>query len=210
VFVSNRKPPTNATEQALLQQGFAVVVVGTLLSARRLLTKPDLYADVVLLDRNLPDGCAEELLSELEQLPRQPGIVILSDNADDFYPDAVMFRAVVVSSFTSATVMGSILRKAAAGCADHTLRRFGQRYTLSLQEIEILGRLAEGSNPKTIAAEADCSLQAIYAHLARICKRTSCDSYPEVVAKLFQFSCHGLGHPMGKGALRIRKRARSQ
>jgi DNA-binding NarL/FixJ family response regulator len=211
LFAQNRRPAAAATEQALRQQGFAVVVAGSLASARRILTDPGVRVDVVLIERNLPDGCADELLSELEDLPRQPGIVILTDDADDFCPEAVMFRAVVVPTVTSPTVLGNILKVAAEDYAAHTLRRFSKRYKLSRKETAILGRLADGGSPKSIATEANCSLQTIYFCLNRICQRTSCERYPEVVAKLFQFSCHGLGHAMSKGALRMRRKtAQSQ
>jgi DNA-binding CsgD family transcriptional regulator len=89
--------------------------------------------------------------------------------------------------------LGGILKTAADGHALATIKRFSRRFKLSDKETEILSRVTDGASPKAIAAEMRCSLQAVYARLAKICARTSCDSYQEVVAKLFQFSCHGLG-----------------
>jgi DNA-binding CsgD family transcriptional regulator len=57
-----------------------------------------------------------------------------------------------------------------------------------------LDRVANGISPKQIAVEFGCSMQAVYAKLARVSTKTGCANYPEVVARLFQFSCHGLGH----------------
>ena len=191
---------TISIEQALLQLGFGVLVARSLSVVHRLLRDPNVRIDVVLLDGNLPGGRTRELLADLEEAPREPGLVVLHDRADVFCPETVMSRAVVVPVTTPAQALGNILEAAAGGCVAYTLRRFSRRYKLSRKEAATLSRLAEGVSPKAIAAEANCSLQAVYAQLARICTRTSCRSYTEVVAKLFQFSCHGLGHEMGKTA----------
>jgi hypothetical protein len=55
-------------------------------------------------------------------------------------------------------------------------------------------RVVNGSSPKEIAAALGCSIQAVYAHLTGVGMKTKCVCYKEIVAKLFQFSCHGLGH----------------
>lgn len=198
LLVEGRYPAPVSFGEALLRQGFALLVAANLRCARRVLVNPDVRIDVVLFDRNLPDGTAEDLLSELEDLPRQLGVVILADSVDAFCAEALKLRAVVVPVATPPAVLGGILKVAADGYAGTTIRRFSRRYKLSDKETEILKRVTEGASPKAIAAEMLCSLQAVYARLTKICARTSCESYQEVVAKLFQFSCHGLGREGGK------------
>lgn len=198
LVVEGRYPPPPSLGESLLRQGFAVLVASNLLRARQILMDPEIRVDVVLFDRNLPDGTAEDLLSELEALPRQLGVVILADGADEFCAEALELRAVIVPVATPPRVLGGILKVAADGYVRTTVKRFGRRYKLSKRETELLMRVTEGARPKAIAAEMRCSLQAVYARLARICTRTACESYPEVVAKMFQFSCHGLGHEGGK------------
>jgi DNA-binding NarL/FixJ family response regulator len=193
LLIEGKSPPPTSFGEALLRQGFVVLVAATLRCARRVLVDPDVRVDVVLFDRNLPDGTAEHLLSELEELPRQLGIVILADSADDFCAGALERGGVIVPVATPWSVLGGILKTAANGHAVATIKRFSRRFKLSDREIEILRRVTDGASPKAIAAEMRCSLQAVYARLAKICARTSCESYQEVVAKLFQFSCHGLG-----------------
>jgi DNA-binding NarL/FixJ family response regulator len=193
LLVEGKYPPPTSFGEALLRQGFAVLVAANLRCARRVLVDPDVRVDVVLFDHHLPDGTAEDLLSELEELPRQLGVVILADSADDFCAGALELGGVIVPVATPLGVLGGILKTAADGHALATIKRFSRRFKLSDKETEILSRVTAGASPKAIAAEMRCSLQAVYARLAKICARTSCDSYQEVVAKLFQFSCHGLG-----------------
>jgi DNA-binding NarL/FixJ family response regulator len=193
LLVEGKYPPPTSFGEALLRQGFAVLVAANLRCARRVLVDPDVRVDVVLFDHHLPDGTAEDLLSELEELPRQLGVVILADSADDFCAGVLELGGVIVPVGTPLGVLGGILKTAADGHALATIKRFSRRFKLSDKETEILSRVTDGASPKAIAAEMRCSLQAVYARLAKICARTSCDSYQEVVAKLFQFSCHGLG-----------------
>ncbi len=197
LLVAGDRPPSVSLAEVLLMQGFAVLVAANPSCARQILVDPDVRVDVVLFDRNLPDGTAEDLLSELEDLPRQLGVVILADSADDFCAEALELRAVIVPVATPPTVLAGILKVAADGYAGATVKRFSRRYKLSDKETEILKRVTEGASPKAIAAEMSCSLQAVYARLTKICARTSCESYQEVVAKLFQFSCHGIGREGG-------------
>lgn len=192
LLLEGKGPLPPSLGEALLRQGFAVLVAANLSHARQLLLGPDARVDVILYASGLPNRAAGNLLLELEGLPRQPGLVILADIADSFCSAAVEFGAVIVPSATPSKVLGDILKVAADGNAGSTVKRFSRRYKLSDRETEILTQIIQGASPKSIAAEMRCSLQAIYARLSRICVRTACASYPEVVVKLFQFSCRGL------------------
>jgi DNA-binding CsgD family transcriptional regulator len=149
------------------------------------------------LDLHLPDGRGEDLLPEIEALSRQPGIVILSDFLDEVRPDVTSYRAVLVPKTIAPAALASLLHQGASGYAQDTLIRFATKYRLTSKEVEVLGCVARGASPKQAAADLVCSVQVVYVHLAGVCARTGCASYHEVVAKLFQFSCHGLGHDAG-------------
>jgi hypothetical protein len=47
---------------------------------------------------------------------------------------------------------------------------------------------------KEIAERMNCSAPTVYGHLDRICEKTHCQDYHEVVAKLFSFACQARGH----------------
>jgi DNA-binding NarL/FixJ family response regulator len=181
-------------QQALASQGVDGTVAADLLHARRFLATAAKHVDSVLLDLILPDGRGEELLPELEALPRQPGIVVLSGAPHELRPNAATFRFMWVSESTPAPSLAAILRLSAKGYVRSTLDRFANRFRLTRSETTVLVRIADGASPKGVAIDLGCSLQAVYAHLAKISKKAGCASYHELIAALFQFSCHGLGH----------------
>jgi DNA-binding NarL/FixJ family response regulator len=162
--------------------------------ARRLLSQLGSSFDAVLLDLRLPDGRGEDLLADIEGLSPQPGIVIFSDYLHDLRPEAASYRTIQTSKQTPPALLAGILRLAAKGYAHSTLGRFAKQFGLTVRESDILNRVAGGINPKQIAVDLECSIQAVYAHLVRIGKKTDCDGYHEVVAKLFRFACQSLGH----------------
>jgi DNA-binding CsgD family transcriptional regulator len=84
---------------------------------------------------------------------------------------------------------GQALSHHEAALAQSTLSRFANCFRLTPREATILDQLAQGTSPKGIASELGVSLQAIYAKLARVNSKVGCTSYPEVIAKLFRFSC---------------------
>ena len=110
-------------------------------------------------------------------------------------PDASLYRAIWVPKSVHPPALVAIMHRVARGCAHKTLNRFARRFGLTRKETRVLDLVASGVGPKQIAANLNCSSQAVYALLARASNKTESLSYQEVVAKLFQFSCHGLGHP---------------
>jgi DNA-binding CsgD family transcriptional regulator len=139
----------------------------------------------------LPDGRGEELLPDLDQLSRQPGLVIFSSFLDEIRPEATSYRPILVPKTIAPSSLAAIVRIAANGYAHHALSHFAKRFGLTNKETKILELVARGEKPKGIAQELDCSIQAVYAHLTKICVRTDCSSYQEAMAMLFQFACHG-------------------
>lgn len=197
LFVEDMEPCARAFKRALAAYGIDIVVASDVSQGRQLLQVRGEQFDAVLLDLHLPDGRGEDLLPEIEALARQPGIVILSDFLDEVRPEVASYRAVLAPKTIAVSALAALLHQGATGYADDTVTRFARNYRLTSREEEILARVAKGASPKQTAAELACSVQVIYVHLAGVCAKTRCSSYHEVVAKLFQFSCHGLGHDAG-------------
>lgn len=193
LFVEDGKDCAAAFRRALEKYGIDIMVAGSLADARAFLMDLHKAIDVVLLDLHLPDGRGEDLLPDIEALFPQPGIVILSNFLDEVDPEVTAYRAVLTPKTIAPKRLACILSRAAKGYAKSTLARYAKHFRLSLRETEVLDYVASGASPKGAAVALDCSIQAVYAHLSRIDLKTGCESYQEVVAKLFLFSCHGLG-----------------
>jgi DNA-binding CsgD family transcriptional regulator len=194
LLIGDDKQRAIAVTQALAEYGMDVLLAEDVSYALRFLSDTNEGVDAVLLDSDPPDEKCKELLEVVEALPKQPGIVILDRYADGLRPEAASCRAVWAPRMTTPSALASILRKAAQGYAGCTLGRFAKHFRLTDNECAYLDRAANGITPKQIAVEFGCSIQAVYAHLARLSTKTGCANYQEVIAKLFQFSCHGLGH----------------
>ncbi len=177
-------------------QPFAIecVVAESLSSARQLLSSLGDDIDAVLLNLNLPDGRGEDLLPAVQARARKPGLVVFSDSPEQVPFDARAYRAVLSTKRIEPPKLAAILRSTTGGHVHPTVQRFVRRFRLTNRESEILHRLASGISPKQTALGLGCSCQAVYAHLAKIGKKTGCRGYQEVIAKLLQFSCHGLEH----------------
>jgi DNA-binding CsgD family transcriptional regulator len=71
--------------------------------------------------------------------------------------------------------------------------RFLKGFNLSRRETEAAVFLAHGLRAKEIAQRMACSEKTVYAHVARVCKKTGCRDYHEVVCMLLAFACHVVG-----------------
>ena len=194
LLVEHDQACARAYRCSLAPHGIDVVFADGLASARRSLCDIGASIGVVLLDLHLPDGRGEALLSDIEALSNQPGIVIFSDDLDEIGPEATLYRPVLVPKSLAPAALAQILRFAATGYAHTTVCRFARHFGLTKRESQILERIATGTSPKEIASDDRCSMQAVYAHIAQIGRKTKCTGHQEVVAKLFQFSCNALGH----------------
>ena len=193
LLIEDNKSFSSAFKRALGQFAVDCVVAETMATARGLIRAWGDSFDAILLDLKLPDGRGEDLLPELEALPRQPGIVIFSDFLLEMRPEVTSCRTIPTSKQVMPPVLASLLHVTGKRYAECTLDRFAKDHNLTRKEHEVLQRIARGDSPKGVALDLGCSLQAVYAHLARIARKTGCSSYHETVAKLFQFSCRGLG-----------------
>jgi DNA-binding CsgD family transcriptional regulator len=195
LLVEGDCPYASTCTQALAPHGIDSVVVDCLASARRLLREPGMGIQAVLIALHLPDGRGEELLPDIEALSNQPGVVLFSNCLEQIRPEATLYRTVLVTKSIAPAALARILRLAASGYASSTIKRFARYFRLTPRESEILVRLAAGTAPKEIARACGCSIQAVYAHLSRVGRKVHATGHYQIVAKLFQFSCHSLGRP---------------
>jgi DNA-binding CsgD family transcriptional regulator len=82
----------------------------------------------------------------------------------------------------------------AGGYARPVIQRFVTTFGLSKRETEAIALASQGLKAKEIAGRMRCSEPTVYGHLSRICTKTGCCDYHEVVAKLFAFACRAVGH----------------
>lgn len=180
--------------QSFCHDDIAVTVAHNLAEARKVLHLGSPTLDVVLLELCLPDGRGESLLREFEACPRQPVVVITSTHLQDLQPEALEYRPVCVGKTMGTAALLKVVKSVVAGYATPAIRRFSTRFRLSQRETEVLALIAHGAKPKEIADRRHCSEQAVYAHLARACRKTHCLDYHQLVGKLFEFVCQSLGH----------------
>ncbi len=193
LFVGKDCAGSEAFLGVLAMFGIEVTVAQTVSRARRILKEEGDSFDSVLLDLKLPDGRGEDLLPQIESLSQQPGLVILSDFLDELRPEAISCRTVLVPKTIAPPALAAILRGVVRGHVHTTFSRFAEHFKLSPRESKVLDRVVSGDTPKRIALDSGCSIQAVYAHLAKASTKTGCTCYQEVLAKLFRFSCHQPG-----------------
>lgn len=166
-------------------------VVCNLFAARTALRQYGWRFDAVVLDFEVHGGRGADLLPDIDALPEQPGIVILSDFVRELPPETASYRPVLATSDVAPPVLASMLRTAVQDCARSTVERFARHFHLTVKEAEVLRHMAKGMSPKKLATDLGCSSQAVYAVLSRIGRKTECSGYHEIVARLLRFSCPG-------------------
>lgn len=171
-----------------------VTVERTVVAARAFLHQSTNPIDVVILSLRLPDGRGESLLPDIEACPRQPAVIITSSFLPELGADALEYRPVVVAKPVSTTALLRIVKTVVDGYARPVIKRFITSFELSKRETEAIVLVAQGLKPKEIAERMRCSEPTAYGHLARVCAKTGCSDYHEVVARLFAFACQALGH----------------
>jgi DNA-binding CsgD family transcriptional regulator len=67
--------------------------------------------------------------------------------------------------------------------------RFLKRFNLTKRETEAAVLLVQGMRPKEITEHMSCSEKTVYAHLARVCKKTGCRDHHEVLCAILAFAC---------------------
>lgn len=183
---------TGEIEREFPRSGVSVTIARSALDARISLRQSAI--DVVILELSLPDERGESLLRDIESCDRQPAVIIVSDLLPDLQSAALEYRPVTIPKPIPAQTLLRMVRAIAPGYAQPTVRRFVRRFNLSVREAEATVFIARGLKAKEIADRMRCSEKTVYAHLMRVCAKTGCRDYHEVVAMLLAFTCHALGH----------------
>jgi DNA-binding NarL/FixJ family response regulator len=171
-----------------------VTVARTLADAKAFLREGASPFDVVILELHLPDGRGESLLPDIETCPRQPATIITSASLQELQTDALVYRPITVSKPVSPAALLRMVRTVVGGYARPVIERFVTGIDLSRRETEAIVLVAQGLKAKEIAGRMRCSEPTVYGHLARVCEKTGCSDYHEVVARLFAFACQAVGH----------------
>jgi DNA-binding CsgD family transcriptional regulator len=66
---------------------------------------------------------------------------------------------------------------------------FLKRFKLTRRETEATILLVQGLRPKEITEHMSCSEKTVYAHLARVCRKTGCRDHHEVLCAMLAFAC---------------------
>lgn len=178
------------------RNGLLVKVAGTLAEARVVLREDSTPLDVVVLALRLPDGRGESLLAELDVRPRQPAVIMTTALAPEFESSAFEYRPVTVLKPVSGASLKRLVQSVARGYAWPAIKRFTRLFGLTKREEEVTTFLAHGLMPKEIADRLHCREKAVYAVLARVCKKTHCLDYHQVLGRLFEFACQALGRTL--------------
>ncbi len=176
------------------RNALTVHVADTLAEGRAFLRLRQDGIDAVICALHLPDGRGESLLPDIEACLRQPAVIITSESLPDLEPGALQYRPVAVSKPVSPDALLRIVRTVADGYARPAIHRFVTRFGLSRREAEATVLLAQGLRVKEIADRMCCSEKTVYAHLARVSKKTGSRDYHDVLCTLLAFACQTLGH----------------
>jgi DNA-binding NarL/FixJ family response regulator len=183
----------HAVARDFVRNGLVVKLASTLESARRHLREDPTQIDVVVLDLCLPDGRGESLLSELDVRPRQPAVIMTSTFSPEYQASAFEYRPATILKPVSTAALQRLVQAVAKGYAWPAVKRFTRLFRLTKREEEVTTFLAHGLKPKEIADRLHCHEKAVYAVLSRLCTKTYCLDYHQVLGKLFEFACQALG-----------------
>lgn len=181
-----------AIEKEFSAAGLSLTIATNLGAARARLR--DVTFDVVIVEIVLPDGRGESLLPDVEACPRQPAVVIVSACLSQLQVSALEYRPAVLSKPLSPARLLQFVRTLARGYSRSATDRFVSRFRLTRREAEATILISRGLRAKSVADQMGCSEKTVYAHLMRVCEKTGCHDYREVVGKLLSFTCHELGH----------------
>src|ERR1041384_3181241 len=69
---------------------------------------------------------------------------------------------------------------------------FLKAFKLTKRETEAAVLLVQGMRPKEMTEHMSCSEKTVYAHLARVCRKTGCRDHHEVLCAILVFACQGI------------------
>jgi DNA-binding NarL/FixJ family response regulator len=147
---------------------------------------------LVLLDVYLPDGSGFEVCRELRDLYGEelPIIFLSGERTEPFDRAAGLLLGgddYVVKPFDPDELMARVRRcLVRVGAANPAATLDGGSLQLTKRELEVLGLLAQGDDPETIAARLVISPKTVASHLQRVMAKLGVHSRVHAVARAYQ------------------------
>jgi DNA-binding NarL/FixJ family response regulator len=147
---------------------------------------------LVLLDVYLPDGSGFEVCRELRDLYGEelPIIFLSGERTQPFDRAAGLLLGgddYVVKPFDPDELMARVRRcLVRLGADNRAATQDKGGIPLTRRELEVLGLLAEGNNPETIAARLVISPKTVASHLQRVMAKLGVHSRVHAVARAYQ------------------------
>jgi DNA-binding response OmpR family regulator len=147
---------------------------------------------LVLVDVRLPDGSGFEVCRELRDLYGEelPIIFLSRERTQPFDRAAGLLLGgddYVVKPFDPDELLARIRRcLVRVGAADRAATGENGSLPLTRREVEVLGLLAQGNDPETIAARLVISPKTVASHLQRVMAKLGVHSRVHAVARAYQ------------------------
>ncbi|MBW2525864.1 MAG: response regulator [Deltaproteobacteria bacterium] len=185
-----------AWSRVLRRAGHEVSWAKTLAGARRLLAAS---ADdgggfgVAILDLSLPDGDGVELLDDIEQLPRQPAIAVVSANLDSERALQLFGRCLIgvpkpVATDTLLSLVERLSTEAPTAGQEPSVAAFCEAARLSPREGQIVELTVQGKSRAEIASALGCEPATVASHWHRILHKTGLPSQRRVVSAAWSYA----------------------
>jgi DNA-binding NarL/FixJ family response regulator len=192
-----------AWSRVLRRSGHVVAWAKTLRGARKLLDasvrggKP---FGVAILDLSLPDGDGVQLIDDIELLPSQPAIAVVSANLDSERALELLGRCLIgvpkpVASDTLVSLVERLSRTQPTAGHVPNVTAFCEASRLSPRESEIVQLTTQGRSRSEIAIKLGCEPATVASHWNRILRKTGLPTQRRVVSAAW---CHALRRPAGR------------
>jgi DNA-binding NarL/FixJ family response regulator len=192
-----------AWSRVLRRSGHAVAWAKTLRTARKLLdasVQSREPFDVAILDLSLPDGDGVELIDDMELLPSQPAIAVVSANLDSERALELLGRCLIgvpkpVASDTLVSLVERLSRTRPTAGHVPSVAAFCEASRLSPRESQIVKLAAQGRSRSEIATTLGCEPATIASHWNRILRKTGLPTQRRVVSAAW---CYALRRGLGR------------
>jgi len=203
VLLTDDHPAIRAGVRGELEKSDDIVVVGEASSGEEaLLMVAELAPDLMLLDMVLPDLDGIDVARQLRETHPQVRILVFSGYADDAFVFGVLGAGAVgyLLKDEAPGRLANAVRTAMQGhvflsdsVAQKVIRRtMGERPQLTIRELDVLARLAEGKSTNQIATELDISTKTVGNHASNMLNKFNLTSRAELVAHAMR---EGWVHP---------------
>jgi len=203
VLLTDDHPAIRAGVRGELEKSDDIVVVGEASSGEEaLLMVAELAPDLMLLDMVLPDLDGIDVARQLRETHPQVRILVFSGYADDAFVFGVLGAGAVgyLLKDEAPGRLANAVRTAMQGhvflsdtVAQKVIRRtMGERPQLTIRELDVLARLAEGKSTNQIAMELDISTKTVGNHASNMLSKFNLTSRAELVAHAMR---EGWVHP---------------